>query len=248
MEKNKYSHILNVVEMRWKIMGELKWSLKVMWTPKIKEKTCSNKIEFLALKEKIAYLEIRICEINAHLRRLGRIFGRYYCGKLFSHGLPPIYICHSIIKFEFGTQGKKKMMFTCQNLIFTLGIGAPFNKSKFLFEIVTSCHLFNQFYIEIGSNVICHCHSLLGFAPNSLYNRATGSHIVSCNKLLGLRKLCHFVLAYFLNTIKTLRISDWCYFGVMRWCFFILLLLCLISYAYWININLCLPFCLDWCV
>jgi len=38
-----------------------------MWTPKIKEMTCSNKIEFIALKDKVAYLEIRICEVNAHL-------------------------------------------------------------------------------------------------------------------------------------------------------------------------------------
>jgi len=42
MEKNKYPHMLNVVEMKWKIMGELKWSPKVMWTPKIKEMTCAQ--------------------------------------------------------------------------------------------------------------------------------------------------------------------------------------------------------------
>ena len=123
------------------------------------------------------------------------------------------------------------MMSTCQNSSFTLGIGAPFNKFEFLFGIVTSCHLFNHFYIGIGSNASCHCHFSLGFAPKSLYNTVMGSHIVSCNKLLGLRKLCHSVFAYFLNKIKTLRISGWCYLGVMRWCPFILLLLCLISFA-----------------
>ncbi len=64
---------------------------------------CSNKIEFLALKEKVAYLEIRICEVNAHMGGFGRIFGGDFCGKLSPHGLPPIYTCHSIIKFEFGT-------------------------------------------------------------------------------------------------------------------------------------------------
>ena len=67
--------MLNVMEMRWKIMGELKWSPKVMWNPKIKENMCSNKIEFLTLNEKVAYLKIRICEVNAHLRGFGRIFG-----------------------------------------------------------------------------------------------------------------------------------------------------------------------------
>ena len=74
-----------------------------MWTPKIKERTCSNKIEFLALKEKTAYLEIRICEVNARFERFWRIFGGYFCGKLSPHGLPPIYTCPSTIKFEFGT-------------------------------------------------------------------------------------------------------------------------------------------------
>ena len=28
---------------------------------------CSNKFEFLALNEKAGYLEIQICEVNAHL-------------------------------------------------------------------------------------------------------------------------------------------------------------------------------------
>lgn len=31
----------NNVEMSWKIVEELKWSPKVMWTPKIKENTCA---------------------------------------------------------------------------------------------------------------------------------------------------------------------------------------------------------------
>ena len=57
----------------------------------------------MALNEKDAYLEIRICEVNAHLGGFGRIFGGDFCGKLSPHGLPPIYTCHSIIKFEFGT-------------------------------------------------------------------------------------------------------------------------------------------------
>ena len=42
MKKNKYPHMLNEVEMRWKIMEELKWIPKVMWTPKIKERTCAQ--------------------------------------------------------------------------------------------------------------------------------------------------------------------------------------------------------------
>ena len=42
MEKNKYLHMLNEVEMRWKIMEELNLSSKVMWTPKIKEMTCAQ--------------------------------------------------------------------------------------------------------------------------------------------------------------------------------------------------------------
>jgi len=64
---------------------------------------CSNKIEFFPLNEKIAYLEIQICEVNAHLGGFGRIFGGYFCRKLSPHGLAPIYTCYSILKFEFGT-------------------------------------------------------------------------------------------------------------------------------------------------
>ena len=57
----------------------------------------------MGLNKKDAYLEIRICEVNAHLGGFGRIFGGDFCGKLSPRGLPPIYTCHSIIKFEFGT-------------------------------------------------------------------------------------------------------------------------------------------------
>ena len=64
---------------------------------------CSNKIEFLALNEKVAYLEIRICEVNVHLVGFERIFGGDFCEKLSPHGLPPIYTCYFIIKFKFGT-------------------------------------------------------------------------------------------------------------------------------------------------
>ena len=43
---------------------------------------CSNKTEFLALNEKAAYLEIRICEVNAHLGGFERIFGGYFVGNI----------------------------------------------------------------------------------------------------------------------------------------------------------------------
>lgn len=57
----------------------------------------------MALNEKNTYLEIRIFEVNAHLGGFERIFGGDFYGKLFPHGLPPIYTCPSIIKFEFET-------------------------------------------------------------------------------------------------------------------------------------------------
>ena len=89
MKKNKYLHMLNLAEMWWKIMGELKWSPKVMSTPKIKERACSNKIEFLALNEKVGYLEIRICEVNAHLGGFEIISGGDFCGKFPHMGYHP---------------------------------------------------------------------------------------------------------------------------------------------------------------
>ena len=56
------------------------------------------------------------------------------------------------------------MMSTCQNSIFTLGIGAPLTKFEFALRSPPSHHL------AYGSS--------LGFATNFLYNGAMGSHIV----------------------------------------------------------------------
>ena len=47
-------------------------------------------------------------------------------------------------------------------------------------EIILSQRVESRDMWTIYSNAICHMHSSLEFSPNSLYNRAMGSHIV-CN-------------------------------------------------------------------
>ena len=42
MEKNKYQHMLNVVEMRWTIIGGVKVKSQGDVGPKMKEMTCAQ--------------------------------------------------------------------------------------------------------------------------------------------------------------------------------------------------------------